>query len=141
MRSPPIFSGTIWPRTPPAASQAKEVPSVDPEALHYLRELTEPGQADFLDQIIVEFTKVSRTIFDSLVASVRSGDLRGVQREGHKLKGCAQNLKLARLVGLCREFEECQDAGSPSLACRLNEMEQELQKVSTELNTKWKTAA
>jgi PAS domain S-box-containing protein len=69
-----------------------------------LRELTE-GDACFLQELAETFAASGAQVLRELHASLAAGDLAGLGRAAHKLKGAAANVHAVQLAGLAQRLE------------------------------------
>ena len=79
---------------------------LDSKMLRTIRELTEPGESDFLDELIKLFTDRSPNIIKEIHEAFDSGDSVKMSRSAHSLKGSCGNLGIKKLMVCCDGIEQ-----------------------------------
>jgi PAS domain S-box-containing protein len=100
------------PLAPPAAACPPEAPVVDAEALARLRELQEPGEPDFVTELIDHLLDEMPERLDRLAELVSAGDARGAERLAHSMKGSCANLGVVAMARACQAIELRASEGS-----------------------------
>jgi CheY-like chemotaxis protein len=93
------------PAGPPSAAAEPTTPSVDPQVIANLRMLQEPGEPDFVTELIDHLLRDMPGRLEALADSVRRADPRGVERIAHSLKSSCANLGAMVLSRLCAALE------------------------------------
>jgi HPt (histidine-containing phosphotransfer) domain-containing protein len=81
-------------------------PIIANDQLSSLRELSMPGEKDFVSELIDIFFQQSPKIIAELEAGVNSNDAQVIEKMAHKFKGSCGNIGAARLQALCAELEQ-----------------------------------
>lgn len=89
-------------------------PALDPDVLESLRALNTPGQPDVLGDLVRLFLKDAPERLEVLERGLREGDVGGVERAAHALKGASGSIGAPGLARLCAEMTE--DARRGTLA-------------------------
>jgi HPt (histidine-containing phosphotransfer) domain-containing protein len=84
---------------------------LDRDTVRTLREMTDEGQPDFLEDLISLFLDTFSGQLASLIEYAEAGDLAGVQRISHDLKSSSASLGATALSSLCSELEAMAHAG------------------------------
>ena len=87
------------------AAPVSPTPSVDPRVIANLRLLQEPGEPDFVTDLIDHLLGDTPPRLDALADCVNRGDARGVERLAHSLKSSCANLGAMVLSRLCAAME------------------------------------
>lgn len=82
-----------------------ESPIIDSDQLSALRELNQPGEKDFVSELIDIFLVQSPKILSELEVGVNNNDALVIEKLAHKFKGSAANIGAMRLRFLCAELE------------------------------------
>jgi HPt (histidine-containing phosphotransfer) domain-containing protein len=82
-----------------------DLPIIDSEQLSSLRELNQPGEKDFVSELIDIFLQQSPQLLRDLEAAVSRGVPAEIQSLAHKFKGSSANIGAVRLRALCAELE------------------------------------
>jgi HPt (histidine-containing phosphotransfer) domain-containing protein len=85
---------------------------VDAEALARLRELQEPGEPDFVTELIDHLLDEMPERLDRLAELVSAGDARGAERLAHSMKGSCANLGVMATARACHAIELRASEGS-----------------------------
>jgi HPt (histidine-containing phosphotransfer) domain-containing protein len=99
---------------------------------NHLRALTE-GDQEFERELIDAYRQSATDILELLRAHVASGNLDGVRREAHALRGASLNLGATSLAKCCAEIEAAARAGDAHITDRLAELAAEEQALWVEL--------
>ena len=114
---------------------------LDARMLHSIRNLTEPGEGDFLDELIHLFTARSPAIIDEIREAVTRRDNVKMSRSAHSLKGSCGNLGIKKLMLCCEKIEQLGSQGRvDEAALLLEDLEQTYTLSAKELLT-WKSQA
>ncbi len=109
-------------------------PVLDPAVIETLRQLTPPGEADVLNEVLGLFLADVPGRMARLRAAWQDGDAGGVQRAAHSLKGSAGNIGATAMLGVCQELDEQGRAGDLSrLAPLVASLDAEYAKVAAEI--------
>jgi HPt (histidine-containing phosphotransfer) domain-containing protein len=92
---------------------------LDPAVMETLRQLTAPGEPDVLTEVLQLFLKEVPLRMDRLRNACAAGNIEGVYRAAHSLKGSAGNIGAQRLVDVCRQLDELGRAGDLTEAAPL----------------------
>ena len=115
---------------------APEADAVDRHILARLRELQEPGEQDFVTELIDSFLGDLAAKVKRITAAMADGNLHGVERVVHGLKSSSGNLGAMRLSQLCGMIElltnRGETAGVPEL---ISELAAELARVDPVLRS------
>ena len=87
------------------------VPEFDLAKIAALRELQEPGEDDFVAELIDHLVGDMPGRLDALVQAVQGDDARKVERLSHSLKSSCANLGLMRMSRICQHMERRAAAG------------------------------
>jgi CheY-like chemotaxis protein/HPt (histidine-containing phosphotransfer) domain-containing protein len=88
-----------------ASTRIEELPILDPEQLHALTALQEPGAPDVLDKLVQEFRVDARQLLDQMRTAVQTQDARALRLAAHTLKSSAAYLGGKRLSRCCADLE------------------------------------
>ncbi|MBK7198005.1 MAG: response regulator [Myxococcales bacterium] len=95
-------------------AEASELPVVDGRALARVRAVQRPGRPALLPRIAAMYRARSPALIAELLALAEAGDVDGVARCAHDLKGTSGNLGLARLVDTVARIERAARDGEPA---------------------------
>jgi HPt (histidine-containing phosphotransfer) domain-containing protein len=84
---------------------------LDPAVIESLRQLTPPGEADVLAEILTMFVDEVPKKIAALQAAVLAGDAAQVARLAHSLKGSSGNIGAAAMLDVCRRIDDLAKAG------------------------------
>jgi HPt (histidine-containing phosphotransfer) domain-containing protein len=84
---------------------------LDPGVVESLRQLTPPGEADVLGEILNLFLDEVPKKIDSLRRAVTTGDALQVQRIAHSLKGSSGNIGARAMYDVCRQLDDRAKSG------------------------------
>ena len=110
---------------------------LDPVVIDSLRQLTPPGEPDVLSEVLRLFLDEGPRRIDRLRAAWAAGDLTGVQRAAHSLKGSAGNIGAHAMHEVCKQLDERGRAGDlagaghlvAALAVEFGKVEEEIQRL------------
>lgn len=139
----PKFKAEYLVDSAPAANVVELRPdtslSLDEGELLRLRALTQPGEKDFLDQLIDEFISISERTLGEIRAALESQDLVQGKRLAHKFQGSARSVGAQKLVQITARLEEHAESGAGDAAlAELKLLEAELALVVSILLQNWK---
>jgi len=80
--------------------------ALDPDVVESLRQLTPPGEADVLSEILNLFLDEVPKKIHTLRAAVTAGDAVQVQRIAHSLKGSSGNIGARAMYDVCRQLDD-----------------------------------
>jgi HPt (histidine-containing phosphotransfer) domain-containing protein len=110
------------------------VPVLDPAVLETLRQLTPPGEADVLSEVLTLFLDDVPGRIARLRAAWQAGDAVAVQRAAHSLKGSAGNIGATQMLAVCTQLDQQGRSGDLSLLPPLVEsLDAEFAKVAAEI--------
>jgi HPt (histidine-containing phosphotransfer) domain-containing protein len=92
---------------------------LDPAVIETLRKLTPPGEPDVLEEILRMFLTEVPPRLDRLRNAWAAGNIEGVRRAAHSLKGSAGNIGANRLYAVCRQLDDQGKTGDLSAATEL----------------------
>ena len=92
---------------------------LDPAVMETLRQLTAPGEPDVLTEVLQLFLSEVPPRMDRLRNACAAGNIEGVYRAAHSLKGSAGNIGAQRLLDVCRQLDELGRAGDLTEAAPL----------------------
>ncbi len=84
---------------------------LDPAVIESLRQLTPPGEADVLAEVLRLFLDEVPRRMERLSESCRDGNALELQRAAHSLKGSSGNIGARGMHDLCRQLDERGKAG------------------------------
>jgi HPt (histidine-containing phosphotransfer) domain-containing protein len=84
---------------------------LDRAVMETLRQLTPPGEPDVLTEVLRLFLREVPLRMDRLRNAWAAGNIEGVYRAAHSLKGSAGNIGAQRLLVVCRQLDEMGRAG------------------------------
>jgi HPt (histidine-containing phosphotransfer) domain-containing protein len=84
---------------------------LDPGVVESLRQLTPPGEADVLGEILNLFLDEVPKKIHSLRSAVTAGDAMQVQRIAHSLKGSSGNIGARAMYDVCRQLDDRAKSG------------------------------
>jgi len=85
--------------------------ALDPDVVESLRQLTPPGEADVLSEILNLFLDEVPKKIHTLRAAVTAGDAVQVQRIAHSLKGSSGNIGARAMYDVCRQLDDRAKSG------------------------------
>jgi HPt (histidine-containing phosphotransfer) domain-containing protein len=88
-----------------AAYVDADVPEFDASKVAALRELQEPGEDDFVAQLLDHFVGQMPSRLDTLDQAVRAGDAGQVERLAHSLRSSCASLGVMRMSHICKQTE------------------------------------
>ena len=107
---------------------------LDPAVLETLRQLTEPGEPDVLEEVLRIFLQEAPPRIERLRTSWAAGNIVEMQRAAHSLKGSAGNIGATALHNVCRQLDERGRSGEVAdLAPLVDAMVMEFGKVEAEI--------
>ena len=107
---------------------------LNPEVIESLRQLTPPGEADVLTEVLTIFLQEVPPRIDRLRTSWADGNIQEVQRAAHSLKGSAGNIGARALYEISRQIDEKGRTGDLSgLAPLIDALTAEFGKVEVEI--------
>ncbi len=117
-----------------AMTDAALRPVLDEQVLEGLRDFQEPGEPDFVGEIIELFTDDTPLQFQAMHAALAAGDITTLQRAAHTLKGSAGNLGAVTLATIAKELELLARGGTIMGSAELvTKLEAEFQRVKAAL--------
>jgi len=128
---------------PPSANVVELRPdnmlSLNEGELLRLRALTQPGEKDFLDQLIDEFIAISERTREEIRQALNDKELVVAQRLAHKFQGGSRSVGAQKLVQITAQLEEHAESGTIEAAqADLKALEAELALVISILQQNWK---
>jgi signal transduction histidine kinase/CheY-like chemotaxis protein/HPt (histidine-containing phosphotransfer) domain-containing protein len=115
---------TLHPGAAPPATPAA------PLSLESLRLVEREGAPGFVAEVVATFREQTRKRLAELSAAVAAGDLPGVERCAHQLRGSCGVVQAARLGALCADLEERARQGrGEGVAALVAEVEEEFRRV------------
>jgi HPt (histidine-containing phosphotransfer) domain-containing protein len=106
--------------------------AVDLSVLTGLREFQQPGQPDFITELIDLFLNDAASLLKLLHAAVSGNDVDELRRVAHRLKGSSSNIGAVRMATLTEKLEEKGLAQEDAEALRVK-LENEFARVSETL--------
>ena len=88
-----------------------EPPVLDHKVIETLRQLTPPGEPDVLTEVLQLFLSEVPPRLDRLRNAWNAGDIQGMYRAAHSLKGSAGNIGAQRLYDVVKQLDELGRAG------------------------------
>jgi HPt (histidine-containing phosphotransfer) domain-containing protein len=85
--------------------------ALDPRVIEILRQLTPPGEADVLAEVLQLFTEEVPKRIRALQAALEAGDVAQVGRAAHSLKGSSGNIGAGSMLEVCRKLDDAAKAG------------------------------
>jgi HPt (histidine-containing phosphotransfer) domain-containing protein len=111
-----------------------ETPVLDRQVIETLRQLTPPGEPDVLTEVLQMFLSEVPPRIDRLRNAWNAGDIQGMYRAAHSLKGSAGNIGAKRLYDVARQLDDLGRAGDvASSAPLMDELRIEFDKVEVEI--------
>ncbi|MGH9873261.1 MAG: Hpt domain-containing protein [Pyrinomonadaceae bacterium] len=92
---------------------------IDLSVLDGLSKLQQPGEPDFVTELIDLFLSEAALQFEFLRVAVANNDLPEVQRLAHLMKGSSANIGATRLTQLCKELEALEGTTTAELTLLL----------------------
>jgi HPt (histidine-containing phosphotransfer) domain-containing protein len=109
---------------------------IDRAQLASLRQIQNPGESDFVTELIDLFLIEAHANLDALRQAVSAGDAPEIKRLAHRLRGCSANMGATRFAELAEQLEK---EGSPeNEQDRMLELEEEYALVREALNAERK---
>jgi HPt (histidine-containing phosphotransfer) domain-containing protein len=96
-----------------------DVPVLDDRVIETLRQLTTPGEPDVLTEVLRLFLHEVPPRIDRLRNAWTTGDIQGMYRAAHSLKGSAGNIGAQRLYDVARQLDELGRAGNVASSAQL----------------------
>ena len=124
-----------WCRDPSAAGEAgADGPApeytLDPQSLHKIRSLQQPGKPDLLGRLIDLYLSDCPGIMNALRSAIDSGNAEQVRQHAHRMRSGSASLGALRLAGLCSELEQLGRSAELDAAMRLlQQVEAEFRRV------------
>lgn len=84
---------------------------LDEAVLASLRQLTPPGEADILSEVLRLFLDEVPPRIERLRNALAAGDIQEVHRSAHSLKGSAGNIGAGPMFDVCKQLDERGKAG------------------------------
>jgi HPt (histidine-containing phosphotransfer) domain-containing protein len=105
-------------------------PALDRVVLDSLRQLSEPGQPDVLQEVLNLFLNDAPSRLEAIEAAVTAGDARGLQRAAHTMKGSSGTIGASALQKVCLSLEQMGKAAELSdAAAGLEQLRSEYRRV------------
>jgi CheY-like chemotaxis protein len=113
-------------QSPESGQQAPLALVIDEAVLAELREYQNPGEPDFVTELIGVFTEDLADRLAQINAGLQAGDANRVRHAAHALKGASGELGAQRMREICSRLELSAEAGSIATApAMLRELEDE----------------
>jgi len=107
---------------------------LDPSVLEVLRSLTPPGEPDVLREVLTLFLAEVPPRLDRVRNAWTAGDIEGIHRAAHSLKGSAGNIGATALFAVCKELDEKSRSGDVgALGPLVDALGVEYERVETEI--------
>jgi two-component system, sensor histidine kinase and response regulator len=103
-------------QTPDKGAQPPLAPVIDEAVLAELREYQNPGEPDFVTELIGIFTEDLTDRLAQINAGLQAGDASRVRRAAHALKGASGELGAQRMHEICSRMELSAAVGSIAVA-------------------------
>jgi two-component system sensor histidine kinase/response regulator len=116
MTTPDSFSADAAAPTPDNGEQKPLAPVIDEGVLAELREYQNPGELDFVTELIVVFREDLTARIAQIDAGLQAGDANRIRQAAHALKGASGELGAKRLREICSRLELSAAAGSIATA-------------------------
>src|SRR3979409_1292532 len=94
------------PSTANSASASARGPVLDPAQLASLRQIQNPGETDFVTQLIELFLDEATVTLTALHEAVVSDQPAEIRRLAHRLKGSSGNLGATQMAALAQHLEK-----------------------------------
>ncbi len=118
-------------KQPPIASTVV----LDRAALDGLRQLSEDGEPDVLQEMVAIFMRESETVSAALRRAIEKSDGQALREAAHNLKGSSNTLGARTLAAVCAELEKLgRDGETRRAAALLDEFEREYTRAREALN-------
>lgn len=118
----------------PEEAAAIEEPILDQRVLDNVRQLQEPGEADFLTEMIGLYLTDAPLLMDRIRRSLKVNELAGARKAAHSLKGISGNLGARRLAEMCDRMERLAEVEElAAVQDMLENMEMEFERVCAAL--------
>ncbi len=126
-----------WSAAPQDESEEEETaeePILDQRVLDSVRQLQEPGEADFLTEMIDLYLTDAPLLMDRIHRSLQANELTGARKAAHSLKGISGNLGARRLTEMCDRMERLAEVEEfAAVQDMLDNMEMEFERVCAAL--------
>jgi HPt (histidine-containing phosphotransfer) domain-containing protein len=111
-----------------------DTPVLDRQVIETLRQLTPPGEPDVLTEVLQMFLSEVPPRLERLRNAWAAGDIQGVYRAAHSLKGSAGNIGAQRLYDVAAQLDELGRAGDAAgIAPLMDALRTEFDKVEDEI--------
>jgi HPt (histidine-containing phosphotransfer) domain-containing protein len=111
-----------------------EPPVLDQSVIETLRQLTPPGEPDVLAEVLQMFLQEVPPRIERLRNAWTTGDIQGLHRAAHSLKGSAGNIGAQRLLAVCRQLDNRTESADPTATAGLvSALAVEFDKVEVEI--------
>jgi HPt (histidine-containing phosphotransfer) domain-containing protein len=111
------------------------LPVLDPAVINTLRQLTVPGEPDVLTDVLKLFLDEVPARIGRLRNAFAAGDIEGVHRAAHSLKGSAGNIGAQAMFEVCKQLDGIGKSGGLQAAGPLvDALGVEFGKVEAEIN-------
>ena len=111
-----------------------DTPVLDRQVIETLRQLTPPGEPDVLTEVLQLFLSEVPPRIERLCNAWSAGDIQGMYRLAHSLKGSAGNIGAQRLFEVVRQLDELGRAGDlAATAPLMDALRVEFDKVEVEI--------
>ena len=108
---------------------------LDQSVIASLRQLTPPGEADVLAEVLQMFLREVPPRIEFLRNAWTAGDIEEVHRMAHSLKGSAGNIGALRLFAVCRQLDDREHPADPAvMAALVRGLDVEFDKVKEEIH-------
>jgi len=81
-------------------------PVLDPAVIETLRQLSEPGGPDVVEEVFAIFLSETPRRLDDIDAAMEIGNVNQVHRLAHSLKGSAGNIGARAMFNACRALDD-----------------------------------
>lgn len=124
-----------------AESNNEELPLLDPDMLNSIRALGDPGEDDFLNDLIDLFIARAPEILKEIEEAFNANDAYKFERSSHSLKGSCGNIGALSMRFLCEKME-CmgRDKNIEKGGEALTKLKSLYVVVKKELNEKWRSS-
>ena len=107
---------------------------LDQSVIASLRQLTSPGEADVLAEVLQMFLREVPPRIEFLRNALTAGNIQEVHRAAHSLKGSAGNIGALRLFAVCRQLDDRERPADPAATAALvRALDVEFDKVKEEI--------
>ncbi|HET7476159.1 MAG TPA: Hpt domain-containing protein [Dermatophilaceae bacterium] len=107
-------------------------PALDRQVLVDLQEALEDSSGEFLRNLADVYRRQAAALVADMRDAARSGDLGGLSRAAHSLKGSSANVGGTRLAAMCAELERWDGAG-PGLDTKISTIQGEVERLQREM--------